>query len=119
MKPVENSLAFSSSVCPLQVTRLNATGVLQLLSSLHLAVSSTDVGEWQPLLRVFDVSRQLPVEVHGRAVFDGNVSGRFSQPTVAGHIEFTNFDTLMVPRTLSGAPVAPHGVPAAEPIGIV
>ena len=94
-------------------TRLNATGVLAATSSsLHLAVSSTDVGEWQPLLRVFDVSRQLPVEVHGRAAFDGNVSGRFSQPTVAGHIEFTNFDTLIVPRTLSGAPVAPPGVPA-------
>jgi translocation and assembly module TamB len=73
--------------------RFHATGVLSSTSArLNVALNSGDIAELQPLLAAFH-EPALPMEMHGRAAFTGNIVGRLSGPTISGHLEITDFDT--------------------------
>ncbi len=73
-------------------TKIQASGKLAAASILRIEVSTSDLGEWQPILVAFG-GRALPVSLAGRASFSGNASGRLRDFTVAGHLEANKFDT--------------------------
>ncbi len=89
-----------------RASRLSGSGTLgRTTGNLRLTASSTNVGELQPILSAFHLQSRLPLEVAGRATFDGTVKGSFVAPAIAGHLEVRNFETLLALTRQPGAPV--------------
>ncbi len=64
-------------------------------ANLKLTASSSNLEEFQPLLQRLELVHQLPVRVHGQAGFQGTASGPWFDPLLAGHLQISNFDTLL------------------------
>ena len=78
-----------------RTTRVDATGVLGSTSAnLRVAVNSTDLSDFDPVLALIG-SEALPADIHGHASFTGSITGKLSSPAISGHLEATNFDSLM------------------------
>ena len=87
-----------------RATRLTASGRLGPRSgNLNLQVTTTDLGEFQPVLDAFHGPKQLPVELRGRATFVGTVSGRISSPSIQGHLQAADFSTDLAALASAGA----------------
>lgn len=76
-----------------RATQLHASGRLSRSSSLRIAASTTNISEWQPILNSFG-GPQIPIALHGRAIFNGTANGKLSDFTIAGHVHMNDFDTL-------------------------
>ncbi|HSB75466.1 MAG TPA: hypothetical protein VLC12_07430, partial [Terriglobales bacterium] len=92
---------------------VTANGVLGSSSAnLSLNLVTSNVRELQPILAVFQGPRRIPVIVHGKATFNGNMAGRISAPTLSGHLQVTDFDSEIRPflqsRQLSNRPRMMH-----------
>ena len=78
-----------------RATTLSATGALgSTTAQLRFALNTTDLGEFEPVLAAFRQPK-LPADVHGRAAFNGTLSGRIAAPTVAGRLDVADFDLLV------------------------
>ena len=72
-------------------TEVNASGVLGSRTvDLKLSATTTNLNEFQPLLNAMGQS-PVPVELNGRASFNGTVSGRLDHPDIAGRLLATDF----------------------------
>ena len=79
-----------------RMSRLNATGAIGKQSQLRLSLNTSDLAELEPIMRAFGAqARTLPAVVHGQASFNGTATGKLSAPTVSGHLQATDFDTLL------------------------
>lgn len=79
-------------------THIAAAGVLGGRStSIRLSADSTRVGEWQPLIAALGNQKEMPLDVRGPAAFSGLVTGRLTAPTIRGHLQLADFDTLFAP----------------------
>ena len=79
-------------------SHLDATGSLGATSAmLRLKADTTSLVELQPLM---SSKSSLPIDLGGKASFDGTLSGRLRTPDIIGHIEATNFTYLYAPATL-------------------
>jgi translocation and assembly module TamB len=86
-----------------RATRLNAAGDLGRQSAkINVSLNTTDLSEFQPALAAFGANH-VPVAVNGRASFNGSLTGRVRHPTVAGHLEIRDFDSLISPAAASTA----------------
>jgi translocation and assembly module TamB len=84
-------------------TRVVASGALgSKTADLKLSASTSNLGEINPVIAA-RAPDGLPVDIRGEAAFDGTIRGKFSSPTIKGHVQLANFDSLI------GAP------PVAEP----
>jgi translocation and assembly module TamB len=84
----------------------NASGVLGSRDAqLKIAVTTTSLAEFEPLLRAMGES-PLPVELDGRASFNGTLSGKIDRPDIAGHLLATDF-TYLYRTPVKAAAVAP------------
>ncbi|MDP9267877.1 MAG: translocation/assembly module TamB domain-containing protein [Acidobacteriota bacterium] len=104
-------------------TRLNAAGALgSETARLNVALTTTDLSEFQPALTAMRQGSQLPVEVKGRARFNGRVFGKLAAPSLAGHLELADFDTTIelpqsvVPPAAVQAGARAPGAPLAAPL---
>jgi len=79
-------------------SRIEGSGTLASTSSLHLAVSSSNLEEWRPLITALGGPSNLPFQVNGRAAFNGVAAGTFSSPTIAGTLVAEDFE-FTVPAT--------------------
>jgi translocation and assembly module TamB len=78
-------------------TEAIASGVLgSRTAELKLSVTTTSPQEFQPLLNAMGQSA-VPVELNGRASFNGTVSGRLEHPDVAGRLLATDFNYIYTP----------------------
>ena len=78
--------------------RLNATGSLgSTTAQLKLALNANNLSELQPVLATWSSDAQLPLDVHGRASFNGAVFGKFDAISARGRIDLEDFDTLLGP----------------------
>jgi translocation and assembly module TamB len=76
--------------------RLNATGTLGSSSGqLKIAFNANDLHELQPVLAAWSPGTQVPLEVHGRASFNGTLFGRMTAISARGRLDFQDFDTLL------------------------
>src|SRR5262249_27082327 len=99
-------------------TRIDAVGTLGASvnpsAALRVNINTTDVSEFQPVLRATGYSSAFPVQLHGRASFSGIVNGKLNAPTLSGHLQLTDFETessLSTPGS-ANVPMAASNKPA-------
>src|SRR5438552_661769 len=82
-------------------SKVVASGTLSSTASLNVSVSTTDVGEWQPILAAAGYQERIPVKLHGHATFNGTASGKLSAISFVGDLQSQDFDWLIpaTPRT--------------------
>jgi translocation and assembly module TamB len=73
-------------------SRVQASGVLGVSSTLHLSISTSNVEEWQPLVTMVGGPANLPFQVDGNATFNGVAGGTFSAPTLSGTLAVQDFE---------------------------
>ena len=72
-------------------TEANTSGMLgPNVADLKLAVTTSSLKECQPLLNAMGHAA-LPIELDGRASFNGTMRGRLESPDIAGHLLATDF----------------------------
>ncbi|MGA9566522.1 MAG: hypothetical protein WBS19_13430, partial [Candidatus Korobacteraceae bacterium] len=82
----------------------NASGQLgSHTANLKLAVTTTNLNEFQPLLSAMGQS-SMPVDLSGRASFNGTLSGRLDRPDIAGHLLATDFTYVYTAEQPAGRP---------------
>ena len=79
-------------------SRVQASGTLSKTSTMRLAVSTSNLEEWRPLVAALRGPTDLPFRVDGDATFNGAVGGSFSAPTLAGTLVAQDFE-FMLPAT--------------------
>ena len=78
--------------------RLNATGILgSTAAQLKVAFNANDLKELEPVLAVWSSDAQVPLDVRGRASFNGAVFGKLSAISARGRLDLEDFDTLLGP----------------------
>jgi translocation and assembly module TamB len=81
-----------------RATHIHATGTLSSNAALKLSVTTTDLGEWQPVFAAAGYAGQIPVTLKGHASFNGTATGKLSQIAIAGNLQSQDFETL-IPAT--------------------
>ena len=77
-------------------SHLQASGVLgSERSRLHLLFSASSLSEVGPLLSASLATQRIPIELQGRASFDGYLSGRLVSPEIQGHVDLGPFDSFV------------------------
>jgi translocation and assembly module TamB len=79
-------------------SKVQATGTLSSPSTLRVAVSTSNLEEWRPLVTALEGPTDLPFRVNGNATFNGVIGGTFSLPTLAGTLVAEDFE-FTVPAT--------------------
>jgi len=88
-----------------RTTRISATGAIGAESELRVSVNTSDLSELANVIRTFGTSQQqLPAIVHGHASFNGTVKGKLVAPTIVGHLQATDFDTVIPSAPLGSSP---------------
>ena len=91
--------------------RLNATGTLGSNSAqLKVAFNANSLQELQPVLAAWSPGTQVPLEVHGRASFNGTLFGKLNAISARGRLDFQDFDTLLDVGRSGIASSGPHRV---------
>jgi translocation and assembly module TamB len=79
-------------------TEANASGELGARDvQLKIGVTTSSLQEFQPLLNAMGQS-PLPVELNGRASFNGTLSGKVAHPDIAGRLLATDFSYVHTPE---------------------
>ena len=74
--------------------RASAVGTLGSDSAqARISLNATDLKELQPALDALDPGTRIPVELEGRASFNGSLYGRLDSLSARGHLELEKFDT--------------------------
>jgi translocation and assembly module TamB len=81
-----------------RATQVRAAGTLSSTAALSLSVTTSDLGEWQPVLKALGYQEQIPVVLRGHALFSGNATGKLSDIAFAGRLQSEDFD-LLIPAT--------------------
>jgi translocation and assembly module TamB len=79
-------------------TQVRASGTLSSSAALKLSVTTTDLGEWQPVFTAAGYTGAVPVTLKGHASFDGTATGKLSQIAIAGNLQSRDFETV-IPAT--------------------
>jgi translocation and assembly module TamB len=80
-----------------RATQVRASGTLSTAAALKLTVTTSDLGEWQPVFTAAGYG-QIPVTVRGHASFTGTATGKLTQIAFAGSLQALDFETL-IPAT--------------------
>jgi translocation and assembly module TamB len=94
--PGELEVAEFSASTP--ASQMQASGTLSSHSALRVSASTTNLEELRPVIATFGGPAEIPVSLHGRAAFNGTVTGKFSNPNIAGNLQVSDFDSL-IPAT--------------------
>ena len=88
-----SSLKLDDLTATTAATQVRASGSLaKSATSLRVSFASTDLREWQPIMSaIFPAG--VPLDLHGRAAFDGTAIGPLSNLAFAGHVQLRDFDT--------------------------
>jgi translocation and assembly module TamB len=78
-------------------SQIRASGILSSTASLRVSASTSDLGEWQPILEAFR-GPQIPIKLDGRASFNGTATGKLSNPMLVGRVQISDFETTLPAR---------------------
>ncbi len=95
---VSDEIEVSEFTASTQATQVRASGRLSNSSSVKLSVTTSNLGEWQPVLIAAGYDQPVPVKLLGPASFNGTATGRISSITFSGRLESGNFD-FVIPAT--------------------
>jgi translocation and assembly module TamB len=74
--------------------RLSAVGALGTESAqARVSLNATDLRELQPALDALDPGTRIPVELEGRASFNGTLYGQLDALSARGHLDLEKFET--------------------------
>ncbi|MGA8274463.1 MAG: translocation/assembly module TamB domain-containing protein, partial [Candidatus Sulfotelmatobacter sp.] len=76
-------------------SRVQASGTLSATSALRLSVSTSSLADWLPFAAVVRGPALFPVVLNGRAAFNGNLTGEFVSPQLAGTLLVDDFEINM------------------------
>ena len=77
-------------------TRLSAAGAIGARSQMRVSLNTSDLSELTPVMQALGSSEgPLPAILHGQASFNGTLSGTLDAPNLSGHLQATDFDTLL------------------------
>ncbi len=97
-RPDPGELELAELSASTRATQVHASGMLSSSAALKLSVTTTDLGEWQPVFEAAGYAGQIPVKLKGHASFTGTATGKLSQIAIAGHLQSQDFETL-IPAT--------------------
>jgi translocation and assembly module TamB len=97
-RPDPGELELAELTASTRATQVHASGTLSTSAALKVAVTTTDLGEWQPVFEAAGYAGQIPVKLKGHASFNGTATGKISQIAIAGHLQSQDFETL-IPAT--------------------
>ncbi len=97
-RPDPGELELAELTASTRATQVHASGTLSTSAALKVAVTTTDLGEWQPVFEAAGYAGQIPVKLKGHASFNGTATGKLSQIAIAGHLQSQDFETL-IPAT--------------------
>ena len=90
-------------------TEMNASGAIGSHSvQLKVAANTNSLQEFQPLLSSEGQS-SIPLEIEGRANFNGTVSGKIAHPDIVGRLLATDFSYIYSPPTPPAPPPQQKG----------
>ncbi len=78
-----------------RASEVQASGRLGRSGTLKLFVSTSDLGEWEPVLAALGRPAKIPAVLHGRASFSGNATGAIPNVSFAGNLQARDFDILV------------------------
>jgi translocation and assembly module TamB len=81
-----------------RATQLHASGTLSSSAALNLVVTTTTLGEWQPVFTAAGYAGEIPVTLKGHASFNGTATGKLSQIAISGNLQSQDFETT-IPAT--------------------
>ena len=81
-----------------RATEIRASGTLSSRAALKVSVTTTDLGEWQPVFTAAGYGGPIPVTLKGHASFNGTAAGKLTEITIAGNLQSQDFETL-IPAT--------------------
>ncbi len=85
-------------------TEANTSGTLgPNVADLKFAVTTTSLKECKPLLNAMGHAA-LPIELDGRASFNGTMRGRLELPDIVGHLLATDFTYVYTPEQPASKP---------------
>ncbi len=93
-----DEIEISEFTASTKATQVRASGTLSSSASVKLSVSTSNLGEWQPILIAAGYDQPVPVRLLGPASFNGMATGHLSAITFSGKLESGNFD-FVVPAT--------------------
>jgi translocation and assembly module TamB len=94
--------ALSLTTPATHVTAFGAIG--KTVSNLRALATTTDLREFMPLLTAaFDI-KDVPVQLHGQASFDGVLVGPVTSPTIKGSVQASNFESSVGVSQTAGHP---------------
>lgn len=93
-----DEIEISEFTASTRATQVRASGTLSSSASVKLSVSTSNLGEWQPILIAAGYDQPVPVRLLGPASFNGTATGHLSAITFSGKLESGNFD-FIVPAT--------------------
>lgn len=82
-----------------RATQVQASGTLSSTAALKLSMTTTDVGEWQPILAALGAAERIPLALHGHASFNGAATGKLSDAIIAGNLQVQDFDSVLPATT--------------------
>ena len=95
-------------------TEANASGELGPRDAqLKLAVTTGSLQEFQPLLSALG-EPSVPIELNGRASFNGTLSGKLAHPDIAGRLLATDFSYVYTPAPPPAAALQPAHVSTVQ-----
>ena len=95
---VNDSLELAQLTLSTPHSKIVGTGTLAASSKMHISLSTSNLEEWRPLVKVLGGPTELPFRVDGSATFSGAAGGSFSSPTIAGTLVAEDFE-FTVPAT--------------------
>ncbi|HEV7514530.1 MAG TPA: translocation/assembly module TamB domain-containing protein, partial [Candidatus Acidoferrum sp.] len=93
-----DELEISDLTASTRATQVHAQGKLSSSATVKLSVTTSNLGEWDPVLKAVGYQEQIPVILQGHASFMGTATGKVSAIAFAGKLQSEDFD-LLLPRT--------------------
>ncbi len=93
-----DEIEISEFTASTKATQVHASGTLSSSASVKLFVSTSNLGEWQPILIAAGYDQPVPVKLLGPASFNGTATGHLSSITFSGKLQSGNFD-FVIPAT--------------------
>jgi translocation and assembly module TamB len=88
-------------------SHVQASGTLSATSAVRLSVTTSSLADWLPFVEVVRGPAMFPVELNGKATFNGNMSGSISSPQIAGNLQVDDFDVTL-PASAHTHPLQTH-----------
>ena len=87
-----DSLSLPQFTLSTPTSRVQASGTLSASSAVRLSITTSSVADWLPFIAVVRGPALFPVTLNGSATLNGNMSGSFFSPQLAGTLQVDDFD---------------------------